>query len=291
MVRNPTGDLPRVFVGSEAVAEGLLTAKQLRGPYVRRILTGVYAPIWVQRTHALKCEGAALVLPKEAVITGRSAATIRGADLAFYEDPVEIIADPDLRVSRRWGIDLRRTEIALHERTPWNGAGLASAERMALDLLLDRPLPEAVADLDVVLRRGLVSADALARMLPRRRDHGIVQARKALALSDPRAESRPESMVRVWLALDNLFPDLQVWIHNEAGRLACVDLAFEDLKIAIEYDGDWKNDRWVLNRDRARLNAVYAAGWHVVFVTKEMLRNPKLMVATVRAAIAMRLAA
>lgn len=108
---------------------------------------------------------------------------------------------------------------------------------MTLDLLLDRPLPDAVADLDAVLRAGLVTLPQVAAMVEQRSDKGIVLARRAVQLTDLRAESRPESRVRVWLAMDGLYPEPQYWIEDCHGRLARVDLAFPEHKVAVEYDG------------------------------------------------------
>lgn len=105
-------------------------------------------------------------------------------------------------------------------------------------------------------------------------------------LSDPRAESRPESRVRVWLTLDGLRPEPQYWIEDPSGRLARVDLAFPEQLVAVEYDGSWRDgELWALNRDRDRLNRVQAAGWEIVFVTTQLLHHPARMVRTVRAAL------
>ena len=64
-------------------------------------------------------------------------------------------------------------------------------QRTAFDLLLDRAAPDAVADLDAVLRAALVGQTELELYLRGRHDRGIVQARQALELADPRAQSRP----------------------------------------------------------------------------------------------------
>ena len=282
-------DLSGPFRGSEAVAGGVLTVGQLRGPGVRRLFQDVYVPAGVPDSHELRCAGAELVLPEEAVLTGRSAATLRGAALARDRDPVEVIVPEPVRVFRRAGLDIRRTEHGADESEPWGRIGLATPLRMTLHLLLDRSLPDAVAYLDVVLRAGLVNRAELRRMLAQRRDRGIVLARRAEELADPLAESPPESRMRVWLVLDGLRPQPQYWIEDSRGRLACADLGFPERKVAVEYDGSWRDgERWVLNRDRERLNRVQAAGWEVVFVTAPLLADPSRMVRTVRAALARR---
>lgn len=280
-------DLSGPFRGSEAVRAGVLTSGQLRGPGVRRLFQDVYVPAGIPDSHELRCAAAELILPEEAVLTGRSAATLRDVPLARAKDPVELVVPEAVRVFRRNGLDIRRCEQRDDESQPWGRIGLATPLRMGLDLLLDRALPDAVADLDVVLRAGILDRAALRCMMSHRRDRGIVLARQAEELADPRAESPPESRMRVWLVLDGLRPVPQYWIEDSRGRLARADLAFPEQKLAVEYDGSWRDGQlWALNRDRDRLNRVQAAGWEVVFVTAPLLATPARMVRTVRAALA-----
>jgi very-short-patch-repair endonuclease len=276
-----------VFRGSEAVQNGQLSPNKLRGPQVIRLFRDVYVDAGTRVTHEVRCRGATLILPPDAVLTGRSAATVRGVALARTDDPVEVIAPLERNCLRRVGIDLRRTDIAPDEWSPWHHGRLASPLRMALDLALDRPVPIAVADLDAVLRKRLVDLDRLTDLVQTRSDRGIADARRAVALVDPSAESRPESQVRVHLVLAGLRPVPQYWIEDANGRIARTDLAFPEQKVAVEFDGQWRDgELWALNRDRERLNMVHAAGWDVVFVTAALLANPRKLVATVLAALA-----
>ncbi|MEO7193956.1 MAG: hypothetical protein ABIZ05_03915 [Pseudonocardiaceae bacterium] len=163
-------------------------------------------------THELRCECAALVLPADVVITGRSAATLRGVPLALPSDPVEVVAGLATRLFRRTGVDLRRCEVRADEAQPRSRIRLATRCRTAFDLLLDRTLPDTVADLDAVLRAALVGRTEMEFYLAGRHDRNIVQARRALELADPRAQSRPES--RVHLVLDGLLPEVQFRVHH-----------------------------------------------------------------------------
>jgi hypothetical protein len=278
--------LPLLFRGSEAVALGLLTRAQLRGVGVQRLCRDIYTLSSTKVTHELRCRAMALALPEGAVITGRSAATLRGVRLCWPEDAVQVLAPMEMRLGRRSGLDVRRTAIEPDEWEPWEGGRIATPLRMALDLLLARPLPDAVADLDAVQRAGKVEREAVARMLATRSDNGIVLARRAVELTDPRAESLPESRLRVHLVLHGLDPVPQYWIEDRSGRIARVDLALPEHKLAIEYDGDWRDgEPWALNRDSDRLNRVHALSWRVVFVTAPPLRNVPKMLQTVRTAI------
>ncbi len=273
------------FRGSEAVATGAVTASQLRGPQFRRIFRDVYVPAALPLTHEVRCQGAALILPAEAVITGRSAAALRGLPLARTEDPVEAAIGLETRVFRRAGLDLRRCEVRDDEAEMWSGIRLATRRRTAFDLLLDRPLPDAVADLDTSLRAALVGREEMQLYLAGRRDRGIVQARRALELADPRAESPPESRMRVYLVLDGLRPEVQYRIYHRGRFVARADLAFPERRLAVEYDGVWHGALLQVGPDRDRLNRLHAAGWDVVFITAQHLREPRRLVYTVRAAL------
>lgn len=280
---------PDVYRGSDAVSCGALTPAQLRGPAVRRLCQDVYTAGSRRVTHELRCRAVALALPAGAVITGRSAATVRGVRLCWPENDVQALVPPEMRLGHRRGLNVRRTGIGSDDWQPWADGRLATPMRLALDLLLGRPLPEAVADLDAVLRAGLVERTAVAAMVARRSDKGIVIARRAVELSNPLAESLPESVLRVHLELAGMTPVPQYWIEDRAGRIARVDLAFPENMVAVEYDGDWRDgETWALNHDRDRLNRIHAIGWDTVFVTAPLLRDVRKMLRTVDAALTTR---
>lgn len=237
-------------------------------------------------THATYCAAASLALPATAVITGRSAATLRGVELARADDPVEVVVPLEARLGRRTGLDVRRTALGPDESEPRGGIRLATRLRTAVDLALDRPLTDAVADLDAVLRAGQVDRDVLAHELRERHDRGIVAARRAEELADPRAESRPESRLRVHLVLAGLDPEPQLVVRHEGAFVARVDLGFAAERVAVEYDGEWHGEWRSVQSDRERLNRLQAAGWVVVFVTARQMRDPAAVVALVRAALA-----
>ncbi|MGP4015974.1 endonuclease domain-containing protein [Saccharopolyspora sp. 5N708] len=78
-------------------------------------------------------------------------------------------------------------------------------------------------------------------------------------------------------------------IHDDRGFVARVDLALEEAKIAVEYDGAWHADPVQHALDQERLRRIRRSGWHVVVVTAERLyqRLPELL-AEIRAAVAAR---
>jgi len=66
-------------------------------------------------------------------------------------------------------------------------------------------------------------------------------------------------------------PQTQIPVYDEYGQLVAVaDMGWEDIKVAVEYDGDrhW-TDRRQFNKDIARIEALTELGWVVVRVTAE----------------------
>ncbi|MGB9377764.1 MAG: hypothetical protein WCB04_09670, partial [Mycobacteriales bacterium] len=112
------------------------------------------------------------------------------------------------------------------------------------------------------------TAEAVEEQLRRASGHGVGQARRTLALCDGRAESPPESVLRVRLILAGLpppVPQYEIWHRGQF--VARADLAWPERRVAVEYDGAWHGAAGQLGRDRRRLNALVAAGWTVVHVT------------------------
>ncbi|WP_222263215.1 endonuclease domain-containing protein [Modestobacter marinus] len=82
-----------------------------------------------------------------------------------------------------------------------------------------------------------------------------------MALADGRAESPPESRLRVLLTMAGLPPVPQWSVRRADGVfIARVDLAYPAVRLAVEYDGAWHGEPGQLGRDRRRLNALVAAG-------------------------------
>jgi len=276
---NTTVNLNDVFRGSAARAAGYVTEAELRGPRFRRLFQDVYAPAHLPVTHELRCRGAALIVPKQAVLTGRSAATVLGVELAKPYDPVEFVVPEQYRFGPIQGIHVRRTAIRTTESRPWNGIRIARPWRAALDLILRlsprtyswvRRLRIAVPDVDAFIRAGLVTPQRLRCALRGRRNRGIRLARAALSMIDPRAESLPESELRVVLK-SGFEPIPQYPIMKNGREVARLDLVLPETKTAIEYDGKWHRKRKQVRLDKARRKKLMGEGWYFVIVTAEKL--------------------
>jgi very-short-patch-repair endonuclease len=286
-------DFVEPFIGTHAVAEGALTLRALRSPSFTRLFRNVYVASTTEVTHSMRCRAAALLAPGGAVLSGCSAAAVRGLELVGSYDPVEFIVPENLVFARQAGLHIRRTSRRNIDSEPWDGIRLATPLRLALDALtntkLHRSLPRVVGYLDAFLRSGLVNLDELCDYLGPRRDNGMVRARKAVALADVRSESVPESELRVWLTVAGLKPEVQVDVVTGTGDfLGRLDLAFPARKLAVEYDGEWHLEGNQPRFDAQRRTAIESEGWRFVIVTKaDLYGEPKRVVETVRAALSL----
>ena len=193
-------------------------------------------------------------------------------------------------VPRRTGVLSREAALPDADIGVLADSGLRALRpaRAVADLLRRLDLLEAVVVADAVLRARLCTLEELrAELLAHTGLRGVVQARRALTLADPRAESPPESRLRVLLVLAGLDPVPQFEVRAGAGWYR-VDLAFPELRIAVEYDGREVHDRSdVFTADRRRQNALVAHGWVVLRFTAADLRRDRQqgLIATVQAAV------
>jgi len=130
---------------------------------------------------------------------------------------------------------------------------------------------------------------AAARVADGRR--GIVAVREALPRVRRGAASRMETWTRLTLVDAGLpEPMLDLDVYDRLGFVGCVDLAYPEHRIAIEYEGDHHRtsaQQW--HRDVEKHERLARAGWRVIRVTRELLlQRPGVLAATVRAAIAQR---
>jgi very-short-patch-repair endonuclease len=265
---------------------GVLTEGALRSSAWRRLYRGVYADAALPDSFDVRISGAALLMPPAAVFSGRTAAHLHGASaLMDRRTPVEVTVPSEVRFGPVAGLRVRRLRLLPSDVTVLGGRRCTTALRTAVDIARAEPLAEAVVALDVLLAAAIVGKGELRQAASELEvTRGTRKVQQAVALADARAESPPESRLRVLLALAGLPAVPQFTVRDADGRfVARVDLAFPDHRLAIEYDGEWHAERGQLTRDRRRLNRLTALGWRVLHVTAAQMRDPEALVAAVRA--------
>lgn len=261
---------------------GLLTKQQLRSAAWRRLFRDVYADARRPVDHRLLVQGAALLLPPGAAISGRSAAHLFGADLATCDDPVTVASSATWRGAA--GIRVVQRQLRPGDLRVFAGIPVTTPLATGYELARSLPLEDAVVWLDALGRaRALKPRDLRAHCATHVGEPGWRCAAQAIELCDPRAESPPESRVRLLLVRAGLpAPVPQYTVLDSGEFVARVDLAWPQFKIALEYDGQWHASIGQLGRDRRRIRQLNALGWYVYPVTAADLHQPAALVAAIR---------
>lgn len=256
------GELP---TGPARAADLLasMTRYQLRIEY-RAILRG----IWLRNDQAadfgVMSVGAGM-LHDDAVLCGWSAAHVWGNPFRPENCEPEIVAP--IKGNRRYeGVCVRRVQIDAEEIVDLDGVRCTSLARTAIDLGRFNSRDQAVAALDAMLRLRPTMLKEVEAELKRWENHwGIGKANAAIRLVNPLSESPWETRLRLVLGDECLCGwVLQCEVLDGRYRL---DVAWPQLKVAVEYDGAHHRDSDQHAKDLARWNRLRAAGWIVIAVT------------------------
>ncbi len=257
------------FLGSAALASGRLTRHQLRTRYVA-VHQDVYVSATTELTPLLKARASWLRSRGRGVLVGLSAAAVHGTKWVDSRRPAEI-ADTNRRAAA--GVIARGCELTAAEICERKGMWVTTPARTAVDLLCWYSVDKAVPMVDALARATRLNvadiADAAEGHGGRR---GIRRARAALAMVDPGAESPRETWLRLLIIRAGLpRPQTQIAVRNGYGIvIAEADLGWEELRIAVEYEGDHHRlDRRQFNRDIHRMDEMLELGWIVIRVTVE----------------------
>jgi hypothetical protein len=257
------------FIGSEAVAAGELTPYALRSKFAA-LYPDVYVPRGAEVTADERARAAWLWSGRRGVVAGQSAAALHGAKWVDAVRPAELLW-PNRYPPK--GIHTWSDQFADDEIDAIDGIRVTTPARTALDLACRYPTDRAVAAIDALARATrleIAEVEPLADRYKGRR--GIRRARTALDLVDPGAESPRETWLRlVVIRHDFPRPQTQIPVYDEFGVLVAVfDLGWEDLKIAMDYEGahHWMS-RARINHDIRKAEAVAELGWIDLRVTAD----------------------
>ncbi|MUL77996.1 endonuclease domain-containing protein [Mycolicibacterium sp. CBMA 226] len=251
------------FLGSEALAAGSLTRHELRR-YYQAILPNVYVDKQIDPSLRQRTKAAWLWSGRQAIIAGSAAAALNGARWVPDDVPIELIyanTRPPRNVIARDDLVLEGEVLQIA------GIAVTAPARTAFDLARRGRLNDAVARLDALGVATSFTADAV-RAVASRHNHtrGLRQLERALDLYDPGAQSPRESWLRLLLIAENFpRPRTQIPVPGPDGRPKYfLDMGWEDLMLAVEYDGEQHAGQ--LGYDIARNEYLAAAGWTVVRV-------------------------
>ncbi|MGD1253706.1 hypothetical protein ACKUT9_05600 [Mycobacterium seoulense] len=257
------------FVGSEARAAQLVTRHELRTRYVA-LHRDVYVPRDTELTAVLRAKASWLRSRRRGILAGFSASALHGARWIDPARPAEIM-DTNRRETE--GVRVWEERIESDEITIVDGMRVTTPARTALDLARRHPRGTAVAAIDALARAIDVKMADVELLVDRYRGrHGIKAAKAALELIDGGAQSPKETWLRL-LLLQAGFPrpQTQIAVRNEWGWAeAYLDMGWEDIMVAVEYDGDQhRTSRYQYVKDIRRLEMLERSGWIVVRVIAE----------------------
>lgn len=210
---------------------------------------------------AVLCQGSAAVL-YDLPVWRHSVAT------------VHVMRDGNAGGQTRAHVHVHRTPLAADDITVIDGHAVTTLARTVADLGRSAPKMESVAVGDAALRMGLDPVELRHVLASMYRWPGVRNARWMADFLDGRSESPGESASRVRMVQDGVpQPELQREIFDEDGDfVARVDFAWEKRRTVGEFDGQIKYGRLlkpgqtkedVLDAERAREDAIRAAGWEI----------------------------
>jgi very-short-patch-repair endonuclease len=274
------------FVGTEALANGIVTGYQLRTRY-DAVFRNVYVPTGQPLTPVEKAVAAWLWSGRQATVAGISAAALHGSLWIDAHLPAELNR---ASLDKTDGIVLHSDKLSDDETCLLRGIPVTTPARTAFDLVRRRGLMLAVIRLDALMQATMLKPADIAVLSERHRgSRGVVQLREAIGLADAGAESPQETRTRLVLTSAGLRPQrtqIEVFDHfrNFVGR---IDMGWDDWRVGVEYDGvqHW-TDPARRTRDIDRQAELEALGWRIVRVSADMLRyRPRVIVERTRAAL------
>jgi hypothetical protein len=263
---------PVAFRGSRAIAAGLVTPDRLRGPRFRRLLPDVYAQARDEPPDLrLRSLAAYRLVAGRGVLAGYSAAAILGADCAPHLNaPAEVIVPGGGQRTHR-GLIVHRDRLHAAEITRVGDVHCTTALRTAFDLARGTDPTEAVVAVDRLANHHRFAPDLLLNFTARYRGRrGVAQVPGVLALANPYAGSPMESRLRLLIAGAGLpAPAVQWVVQDPRTRTAIwLDLAWPDLMIGIEYEGEPHTEPGQVLRDVSRYTKLVDLGWRTYRYTK-----------------------
>jgi hypothetical protein len=230
--------------------------------------------------------------PDGTVVAGSSAGRLHGHWLPeLPEVPLRVIVHPDIAApsdragNRRADIQARRRILLPDEVTLLDGIPVTTEARTWFDLAQELKMADLIAAGDSALR-GTATLDEMQEIINRAFHRpGVVRARTALPFLDARSRSRPESHLRYAIVSSGLpKPAVNEPIHDaHGGWLAEPDLSYEDVRLALEYNGADHAALRRMRRDITRGVDISGSGWRTeVFGPVQVFGRPDQTASLVR---------
>lgn len=256
--------------------------RRLKSGAFRTVFTGVVVDARVPDTVVVRARAALLVCPEGGVISHWTAARLWGGVVPDNEwTHVSFMRDVHFRVR---GIKHHRFRHRLDIKR-WHGVPVTSPQQTFCHLARYLGLVDLVALGDRFVKKGRCTpADLVdyADAWPGQCRH---EALRAARLVRERVDSAPETAVRLLMVLAGLpEPQVNIPIHDADGNLRFrIDLGFEEVRFAIEYDGRWHDEEDQRQHDEERRTALSTEeNWTFLIVkAPDLYEQPEQLLARI----------
>jgi hypothetical protein len=279
------GEMPWPFRGTEAVAAGALSVRELYRFY-QPVYPGVYAPPDVEPSAIQRAVAAWLWSRRRGVVAGLSASAVLGTKWINGLVAAELVHH-NRRAPQM--LTVHSDELSLGETTEVDGMTVTTPARTAFDLGRRLNLKDGVKRIDALMNATQLKVVEIESVIERHPGvRGLGKLRKTLSLVDGGAESPYESLTRLMLVGAGLpHPQTQLPVFDEFGFVvAYLDMGWPEYRVGVEFDGaqHWTDARQ-RSRDVERLADLEALGWTIIHVSSDMLRTSAVVVRRVTAAL------
>jgi hypothetical protein len=262
---------------------------------------GLLRPLWTgvlvdgRRVHDVRTRAAAalLTIGRDAVLCGPTAAMLHGLTALTCPD-VHVLVPYSRSPRKRPGLEVHHSCFFGDQAILLDGLRMLTIEQTIADLLCTARPADALAVGDEALRLAGPHCDEFRRAVLRRMEvrpdpRGTVRGAGLWDLASPRAESAPESWLRMLIIeLGFPLPEVNFSLRSPGGReLYRLDLAWPELRIVLEYDGHAVHAGRE-EEDAAREDDLRRRGWIVVRARAGDLADPTRLATELRAAFARR---
>lgn len=279
--------IDRPFSVAEADAAGVsasLRHKLVKDGLLRPLVRGTFVASQVVDSLAVRVKAVSLVTPPHMVAVDRTAAWVHGVDAlprsAIHEMPaLDLFSTAGSRM-RRCGVTSGIRTLLPRDVETVDGLTLSTPLRTAVDLgrLLWRY--DALGAIDGFLRLGVDHAELLAEVPRFKGQRGVVQLRTLAPLGDARAESQPESALRLHWYESGIpaRPEPQIWVHDDDGTPRFrIDIGERETQYGAEYYGEEFHTDESAGDDAARIEWLERErGWQMDVFTKEHVYGSEL---------------
>lgn len=275
-------------MGRRAVLEGLATG----------VLAQPWRGVLIHAADSLNlptlAQAALIHVGQPAALSGATSLALHGISAAVGP-VIHLSVPPAKRARSKPGLVVHRAEYQPSDVVELDGLPAFSLDLALADYLCDGDERTAFAAVDQAMA-GLppdhsrtLRKNVRDRLVDRRDRRGIHRGQMLLALATGKAESPPESILKL-IVVEAGFPVPEVQFEITAvdgRRLYVLDIAWPELRIALEYDGFAAHEERQ-ESDAQRDARMAGRGWTTIRATAADLRDPSRLLSELRDAFTLR---